>query len=326
MKKIIHHYGADLEWVDSLAEKFEGKIDGNFIIVPEHIHTGHRYYLDCGMGIVALYIDVMYHTEIELTMKNKNKDFIGLYYNLSEGNSKLTLDSVSKDMGILSYNLSVFDSALEFQYNVKAGTKTFILCIFIKKEIMNSFTQKDIALQQRIDQISYQTKNTLIDWGRMSNQSEQAIIDLRKLKVGGTQFDLNLIGTVYLLISDYLRKISDKDILIQLSNQPDLPIIISIQKFLMENLKNHFPGNKTIALKFNISVSKFKVLFKKITGQTANDYFMENKLIKAKELLEKKELSVEEVSKQFNFTDQSYFALKFKKYFGLAPKKYIKQL
>ncbi|PIF29945.1 hypothetical protein CLU81_0330 [Flavobacterium sp. 9] len=54
MKIIEHSYGADLSWVENLAQEYGGKIDGNFIIAPESdIATGTRYFLDCGEGIIA---------------------------------------------------------------------------------------------------------------------------------------------------------------------------------------------------------------------------------------------------------------------------------
>ncbi|MFB3390019.1 helix-turn-helix domain-containing protein [Flavobacterium sp. LAR06] len=325
MKKTVH-YGADLDWVQPLAEELEGRIDGNFIRVPEKIHTGSRYYLDCTGGIVALYLDVVYHNDITFIIKNKKTDFITLYYNLSEEDSELIINNNKNNVGIWAYNLSVLDSTTTFQHNVKAGTKTFILFIFIKKETINSYIKEDITLQQRTMKILNPKKSPLIDWGRMSSHSQQAITELRKLKVGGTVFDLNLMGTVQLLIANYLFKISDNEIITQLSDQPDLPIVIEIQKFLTHRLNGLFPGNETIARKYNISGTKLKCLFKQITGQTANSFFMESKLFKAKEILEKKELSIEQISEQFNFSNQSHFTTRFKKQFRMTPKEYLQQL
>nr|WP_262898989.1 AraC family transcriptional regulator [Flavobacterium branchiicola] len=95
---------------------------------------------------------------------------------------------------------------------------------------------------------------------------------------------------------------------------------------LIKNIENHFPSIKSLAENANMSESKFKNLFHKITGDTPNVFFMENKLLLAKELLEKKQLSISQVSDQLNFTNNSYFASKFKEYFGLSPKIFVKEL
>ncbi|MNY60985.1 Virulence regulon transcriptional activator VirF [compost metagenome] len=81
-----------------------------------------------------------------------------------------------------------------------------------------------------------------------------------------------------------------------------------------------------MASRANMFESKFKNLFRKITGLTPNKFFMDNKLLKAKEMLESKQLSISQVSDQLSFTNNSYFASKFKENFGLSPKTFVKQL
>jgi AraC-like DNA-binding protein len=75
-----------------------------------------------------------------------------------------------------------------------------------------------------------------------------------------------------------------------------------------------------------MSETKFKVLLKKITGIPPNVFFMENKLKKAKDLLAENKMSVLEISNQLSFANSSYFALKFKRKYGIKPKKFRNQL
>ena len=105
MKKIIHSYGADLGWVEPFAKQLNGKIDGNFIVCPETLLSGTRYVLDCGEGIIAYYIDVVYNKNLHLIQKNLTNDFIGIYYNLTEGNAKLTTNNSLYDVGRWQYLL-----------------------------------------------------------------------------------------------------------------------------------------------------------------------------------------------------------------------------
>lgn len=323
MKKIIHRYGADLDWIDSFAKKLEGQVKDNFIIVPNTIQTGSRYFLKCEEGIIALYIDVKYHTDVEFIQKNSNDDFIAIYYTISESDAALTFDATSYKMSSLNYNLSVIDGSLEYMYTNKAGNEVFIFAILIKKNILRAYAEKNKGISKKINNMLNPKKNTFIQLDRMSNSSYQALIELRKLKVGDISFDLNMMGTVYLLISDYLDKMAEeKSASLQLVNKTDLANIILAQQYLIENLESPFLGNKAIAQKFNMSESKFKSLFKKITGTSPNTFFIENRLIKAKELLSLKEFSVTEISKKLGFTDISYFASKFKKKYGILPKTY----
>ncbi|MDR7371729.1 AraC family transcriptional regulator [Flavobacterium aquidurense] len=326
MKKIIQHYGADLEWTKSLAKKLDGKIQGNFIKASEDIHTGIRYFKDCGSGIVAMYVDVTYNTDVHFTIKNNTNDYVGLHYYLSESDATLSFDTVSNTVGSWSYNLLLLDSSLQFEFEAKKGSKIFMCCIFIKKETMKIYAQKNNIFKKTIDQILNPQQNTIVQWERMSIKSYHALKDLQKLKEHDVLFDLHLTGTVHLLISDHLRKVSEKKCIIQLVNEDDLSSILSVQRYLLENINDHFPSIKALAQKSNMSVTKFKSLFKKITGDTPNSFFLENKLFKAKELLEEKQMTVTEVSEILSFNNSSYFANKFRGKFGLLPKTYSQQL
>lgn len=326
MKKIEHYYSADLEWVEPLAKQLEGKVDGNFIIVPESIQTGTRYILDCGEGIIAYYIDVEYHKNLHLIQKNLSNDFIGIYYNLTEGEAQLSTNNFMNDIGRWQYNLAVIDGALESEYHVKKGSTTFALCIFIKKSMIETFAIKNNIHVRDIDKMTNPKKNTIVRFDRMSSDSFHILSDLRKLKVGGPVFDLNLTGSIHMLLSNYLKKMALNRVIIQMVNKTDLKKIIATQMFLIEHIKESFPSIHIMANMANMSESKFKNLFKKITGMTPNAFFMDNKMIMAKELIESKQFSISQVSDELNFTNNSYFASKFKEHFGLSPKVYLKQL
>ncbi|SHM84202.1 helix-turn-helix domain-containing protein [Flavobacterium chilense] len=326
MKTIEHYYSADLDWVENLAEQFGGKVEGNFIIVPEDIQTGTRYFLKCEEGIVAYYIDVEYKKNLHLIQKNLKKDFVGYYYNLTEGEAIVSGHNFMYNVSKWQYNLSVIDGALDSNYNVNRGSKTFALCIFIKKGIIEAYAQKNNIDLPHIDKLLDPEQNTIIRFDRMSSETFHILDDLRKYKVGGPIFDLNLIGTVHMLISNYLKKIATKRIIIQTVNKQDLNTIISTQMYLTDNIEDHFPSIKLLAEKANMSESKFKNLFNKITGNTPNGFFIDNKLLHAKELLETKQFTVSQISNRLNFTNNSYFASKFKKHFGISPKAFIQQI
>lgn len=327
MKRIVQHYGADLDWVESFAENFEGEVNGSFIRVPDRIYTGNKYFLNCGEGIVALYVDATSHINYRLTHKNFTDDFVGIYYNLSDGDVKMTYKETCSDIGPWSYNLFVIDSSLEYQYDVHSGTKCFVLAIFVKKEIIKRHFEKNNVFGDKIDDLFNPETNTLIKWDRMSNDSFHILSELRKKEVGGVIFDLELIATVHLLLSEYLLKISNnEDIVIQPVDEFDLSGIIEAQRFLIDNIKEPFPGNKIIAQNVNMSETKFKTLFKKVTGISATTFFIDNKLTLAKEILEKKEMSVMAVSQYLSFGDNSYFSLQFKRKFGINPKQFTQQL
>jgi AraC-like DNA-binding protein len=326
MKKITHHYGVELDWVEPLAEELEGKVDGNFILVPDYIHTGDRYVLNCDPNISALYLDVVYHSEIHFRQVNKTDDFIGVYYNLTEGRVALLSDDNINRIGKWSYNMAIIDSTLHSDYIVKRGSETFALSIFIKKEAIKEYFKNNLTQKKHIDNILNPKKNTIINLTRMSNKSYNLLMDLRSKKVGGTSFEFHLKGTVLNLIAEFIEKMSFDEIIIDTVNEDDLAHIMRSKIYLTENIKGAFPGIPFLAKEVNMSVSKYKKLFRKITGMTPNYFFMNSKLLESKRLLEEKQLTIRQVSEKLNFSGSSYFIIKFKESFGMSPKNFIKQL
>jgi AraC-like DNA-binding protein len=328
MKTIKHSFGTNLDWVEPFAKQLGGKFENNFIIIdgsPDDPQES-RYVLDCGNGIVAYYVDGTYNKDYHFIHQNKSTDFIGLYYNLTDGEESVFNVNNLYKVGRWQSNFAVIDSGLQTEYSVKEGTKTFLLIIFIKKENIVAIAKENNITFQNIHKITDSKKNTIVRFDRMNSESYNIINDLRKLKVGGAIFDLNLNGTVHLLLYNFLKMMSAKKIIIQTVNEIDLASIIDSQLFLIENIEDHFPSIKIMSDRANMSESKFQILFKKITGTTPNSFFIENKLYRSKELIEDQQLSIAEISDKLKFSSHSYFASSFKKHFGLSPKVFAKQL
>lgn len=326
MKTITHHYGPDLDWVQPLAEQLEGKVEGNFIKVPEYIHTGNRYFLECGKGVSAMYLDVKYNTDLQLIQQNNTKDFIGIYYNLTEGEARLSSANFANNIGRWGFDLSVIDSSLDSEYFVKSGSRTFALFLFIKKDLIASFLDKNKKSNKKLSQFFNHRKNILGRFYRMSYDSVIHLNELRNKEVGTPGFNLDLISTVYLLISEFLEKILAENESESEINETDLLNIIAVKKELTQNLKRSFPGIEALASKANMSVSKFKLIFRKIVKTSPKSYFINNKLLKAKELLEENELTIAQICDQLDFCTDSYFRSKFKKRYKISPKVYTQQL
>jgi len=74
-----------------------------------------------------------------------------------------------------------------------------------------------------------------------------------------------------------------------------------------------------VANKLKMSSSYLGEVFKSYTGMTPYQYFLHLKVNKAKEFLEKDELSIKEIAFKLAFDDQFYFSRLFKKKTGVPP-------
>lgn len=126
-----------------------------------------------------------------------------------------------------------------------------------------------------------------------------------------------LAGIVSLLlgISYYSEKnnsFTDGDIVLQINKAKAL---------MQESIYNNM-STESIAASLNWSYSWFRKIFKKYTGFSPEQYRLEIKIQKAKELLTISNMSVKEIAFELNFDSVSYFVKFFNGRVGIPPGEY----
>ena len=77
-----------------------------------------------------------------------------------------------------------------------------------------------------------------------------------------------------------------------------------------------------LAKKINLSESRFKHKFKEEIGIPPNEYILKQKIKKAKELIQKTDISFTNLAYDLGFSTASYFSVVFKKYQGISPSEF----
>jgi len=326
MREVIHQYGVELDWVTDIAPKLGGYVEGNYIIVPGEARPGTRFVLPIDDKITAFVIDVTYNEDVVYKLRNTRNDFVGIYFNLTEGDAVHILDDVSRLAGRWGCNLAVFDAKLGGDYHVKTGSTAFMLAIFIKKNALRDYLSKVSQYDQVIDAVFNPELNTIVKFDRMSSQAWWLMNELRKTPAKGALYETVVTGTVYGLLSDYLNQTINQEIILEKVVQDDVVNIISSQAYLIEHIEEPFVGISQLAADAHMSETKYKRLFKKITGMSPNAFFLTSKLTYAKEILETGNFTIGEIADKFNFTDASHLIEQFKNIFGTTPKEYLTHL
>lgn len=93
-------------------------------------------------------------------------------------------------------------------------------------------------------------------------------------------------------------------------------------EFIQANFTTHISLDD-IAGRYFISAEHFSRTFKKITGFNFNEYLNIIRLQKAESLLKQLNAApITKIASQCGFNDSNYFSLKFKKLYGISPKKF----
>ena len=121
-------------------------------------------------------------------------------------------------------------------------------------------------------------------------------------------------GSLYLLFDSIIRENSKKE-----SKNDE---VLAKAKELLRQMNNY--SIKRIARECLVSESGLRKIFKENIGISPTQFRMNEKINKAKYLLESTDMSVDEISGELNFFDTAYFCKIFCKYVGISPRKYSK--
>lgn len=124
------------------------------------------------------------------------------------------------------------------------------------------------------------------------------------------------------LVRNYLSLLIIELFSIQGSNMEEKENdMAAIQTYIQQNLSRSIPLS-ALAEKYGVSLSRFKILFKKETGMPPREYILREKIDAAKNMLRTTDLSVTDIAMALGFSSGQYFATVFKRFVYLSPSEY----
>ena len=106
-------------------------------------------------------------------------------------------------------------------------------------------------------------------------------------------------------------------------NNTSADMLVKIMNFIHNNYDNPALSVNLIAKHIYLTASYLCVFFKRGTGRTINQYITEYRIKKAKELLKKPAVKIQDVAYDVGYADAKYFSRVFEKATGLKPKKFM---
>lgn len=107
-------------------------------------------------------------------------------------------------------------------------------------------------------------------------------------------------------------------------SKPEL--VLSGERVMQSNFQNPELSNEMIAKQLNMSTVYFRKLFTRYYGISPMKYLSDLRISRAKELLTKQTLSVQEISEKVGYSGVYSFSRAFKNHTGISPVQYRKGL
>lgn len=228
-------------------------------------------------------------------------------------------------------------------YRLARGDCAFIDC---RKEYCHS-TGYDCGESNCCGEDKRQDNLWSIQWCHFYAPSLPSVYEKYKERGGRVVFHpenirafANLLSELYILAlsSDYIRdmRINEKlgsllTLLMEQSWHPE-SVRVSHMRLGLTEIKNYLDGHyaekivlDNLAERFFVNKFYLSKIFKETYGTTINNYVMEKRITRAKQLLRFTNKTVDEIGVAVGIENANYFSRVFRKVEGISPSKYRKQ-
>ncbi|MCF0129572.1 MAG: response regulator [Pseudobutyrivibrio sp.] len=121
------------------------------------------------------------------------------------------------------------------------------------------------------------------------------------------------------------KKVDLSELVEDIDDSQSEAIVDSVKKIIAENLSVGNLQREELASMVHVSAGYLGRIFKKETGMSISDYILSKRIIVAKQLLKKTNLSITDVSARVGISYSSYFTKVFKEQVGMTPQEYRQQ-
>lgn len=317
----FYHYTLTPEWQQQIVEKLGAVLtDDKIMTLPPDIASGSSIFLEVLPGLSVFLLDMTFHLPLAITRVATDDNFYMAYFDMGDEITTHLLDGTVHKAGYHSkLGMGFMDSGSQGVIMPPVGERSYSLRLIIDKDFL-----KELAAPNRDQEITEalfdDARNTLFFYSHIDSRSKILLNNLKDQSFELTSFELKLKSTALYLLAYLVERAARFEPIINKLSQPDINYLLKTADYLLKNLLSPFPGIPFLAEMAGMSVSKYKILFKKILKGTPNSFFLEEKLLLAEQFLKGGNFnSVTEVAYELGYTKTGYFSGVYKNKYGILP-------
>lgn len=322
-KEVIKYVSSDpdlQEWIRDFAKHLKTHPDKNVVQYPESFARGYARVFEVSEGISCRMVDYTLNTDF-LFERAPSKDFylILYFYNYRnchrldlQINKRVVIENEDSDYSSLLMTNSLAGQTLK----LTRGTAVRGLTIQLSQQWVQSRLKSSskLNIKRLYDKDIFQTM--------IKPRYRTLINEIFSVKTGSYVPELYLSSRVYKLLELFFDEIfrNGLDANVLPASSRDVQSLLVVEEYLLQHYREPFPTIHILSRMAMMSSSKLKQVFKKAFGMSLFDYYQQNRMEKAREMLLSDLYSVTEVGSALGYQNLSNFSVAFKKKFGVLPK------
>lgn len=313
MKKIEYTYSSYNELQKVLARNLSLKIKDRVLTIPPGKGSGYIKFTELPNGLQVIFFDCSMNEEILYHRKKSKNNFY-----------VLGIDDVSEENNKGKSSLYFGQASSEWLYLAPANSKLKNINILFSSQWLESFFAKENAGETLITNLLY--ANPYYQYDQIDAEYRRLVQEIMQAQ--------NNPGFENFIIQNRIMIILERFFLRQYKKISQLHEPLIASSYEMEKLKLmetemlkdfSFPPPNIVQLSkiAAMSVSKLKLLFKKVYVMPPYQYYQKHRLQKAKAMLLSKKYNLRQTSSELGFTHFSDFSKAFKKQFDQLPEELL---
>lgn len=285
------------------------------------VAEGVSCYLQLNENMAVHYSNLQYHSPVHLHMLNDD-GYCLLHFSQQENlylpsSPALLPPSLTDTVTLL--NCARMQSTYPGMPG-KSGNRQHGICLIMKKKPALKMGVR-LLNKATLYQLFNSPLHAIFMQHKMDSRACKIIHELDQINIRHAAFGLHLTAATYSLLAGFQDMLTNQPLLTTHKVYgADEHAINSTAAYITDNIEAEFPGLEELAMKANMSVSKYKLLFGKIYGIAPKQLFIEKQLEHAKKLLESGKYKVVEVCQQLGYSNPGFFSRQFRKKFGISPR------
>lgn len=305
-----------MDWHIDMVKQIPITVKDSRMMLKSNFGSGGAVYqeLQSGLWIEQMDFKLNERLDVEVLPKPTNDTFFITFW-VSEAEVKQKVDDQELQLNLENVSVVLISSTTNTHYHFPGKNKNIkLFMIWMTRDwlLENAFSEKTPELSQlfKSDKPIYFSEN--MDYKFKNILRELDFYNANKLSL--------LTKTLYLM-SLFFENIQRRNFnnIAKLNIHPsDIKTLMDIKHYIHSHPLEDI-SLEALSDMANMSLSKFKRLFKQAFGTTPYRYCLKNKMEIAKEALQRKEYTVSQTGFMIGYSNLSQFSKAFKNHFGCLP-------
>lgn len=318
-----YKYCDHIEYLADLAKAAGVPVINNTIELPPAIGSGYIKAIELANGLQVLINECTTSEDVCFTREPVLHESYTLRFdevkNLKAFTLKIDEDTLVDEPDIYS-GAFLTNSLFGLSYTANAGIEDRCVNIYFTAK----WLEENIGINSSDEVFTnyFSLKTATLNFEVLNFEYRSLMEEIFELREEQPMQKVMLQNRVMLLIEKFLRSLytkmneGEKGHVI---NETTVKRMMLVESILVSNLSVQPPTIPALARIAMMSETKLKNMFKAVYGYNIYEYYQKNRMLKARQLLHSKKMSVKEAGMAMGFKNLSNFTIAYKKEFNMLP-------